>query len=455
MATLTKNASVEKEVKKFIERLSKRNPNETEFIQAVEEVVESILPFIKNHKKYSDPFILDRLCEPERVIMFNIPWLDDKGNYRLNRGYRVQMNSAIGPYKGGLRFHPSVNLSILKFLAFEQVFKNSLTTLPLGGAKGGADFDPKGKTDNEIMKFCQSYMTEMYRYIGADVDIPAGDIGVNEKEIGYMFGQYKRLKTQFNGVITGKGLSFGGSPLRPEATGYGTVYFAREMLKKQGEKLDGKTAVISGAGNVALFAAEKLIEHNVKVLAVSDSGGFMFIKDGLTQDVLEKLMEFKFEKRGRLKKFAEEHDYDFYKGEKPWSVKCDMAFPCATQNEIYRKEAQKLVDNGCMLVSEGANMPSTKEAIDVFKKNKILYGPGKAANAGGVAISGLEMVQNSNHRPWTREEVNDELRNIMRDIHDECTEYGNDGNGYVDYVKGANIAGFIKVADAMIAQGLV
>ena len=447
---------MEKNIQDFLDKVSKRNQNEPEFLQAVHEVAETIIPFIEQNKKYQNAKLLERMVEPERVIMFRVSWLDDKGNIQINRGYRIQMNSAIGPYKGGLRFHPSVNLSILKFLAFEQTFKNSLTTLPMGGGKGGSDFDPKGKSDNEVMRFCQSFMTELSKHIGHNTDVPAGDIGVGAREVGYMFGQYKRLQNEFTGILTGKGLSYGGSLIRPEATGYGNVYFAQNMLKTRDEKLEGKTVVISGSGNVAQYAAEKAIELGAKIVTMSDSGGYIYDEEGIDAEKLQYIMEIKNEKRGRIKEYTEKYtDAKFYEDKTPWEVKCDVALPCATQNELQEADAKKLVENGCMCVGEGANMPCTPEAVEVFRDAKILFSPGKASNAGGVATSGLEMTQNSLRYNWTAEEVDNKLHEIMNDIHAKCVEYGSDKDGYVDYVKGANIAGFVKVADAMLAQGVV
>jgi glutamate dehydrogenase (NADP+) len=432
-----------------------KNPNEPEFLQAVHEVAETVIPYIANNQAYQDAKILERITEPERVIMFRIPWLDDKGGYQVNRGYRIEMNSAIGPYKGGLRFHPSVNLSILKFLAFEQVFKNSLTTLPMGGGKGGSDFNPKGKSDNEVMRFCQSFMTELSRHIGPNTDVPAGDIGVGGREIGYMFGQYKRIRNEFTGVLTGKGMEYGGSLIRPEATGYGNVYFAQEMLKTKGESFKGKAVAISGSGNVAQYAFEKAIHLGAKVITVSDSSGYVYCADGLHSEHLDFLMDLKNVKRGRVKEMAEKfNNVEFFEGEKPWGVKCDIALPCATQNELNAEEATILLNNGCMCVSEGANMPTTPDAIERFREAKILFAPGKASNAGGVATSGLEMSQNSLRLNWSREEVDQKLHSIMVSIHQACEKYGKEGD-YVDYVKGANVAGFIKVANAMLAQGHV
>ena len=443
------------QVNGFMERVKAKNGHEPEFLQAVYEVAETVIPFIEENPKYRDSNILDRLVEPERVIMFRVPWIDDNGNYQVNRGFRIEMNSAIGPYKGGLRFHPSVNLSILKFLAFEQVFKNSLTTLPMGGGKGGSDFDPKGKSDNEVMRFCQSFMTELSRHIGADTDVPAGDIGVGGREIGYMFGQYKRIRNEFTGVLTGKGLEYGGSLIRPEATGYGNVYFAAEMLKTKGESFNGKTVVISGSGNVAQYACEKATQLGGKVVTMSDSGGYIYDEAGIDAEKLAFIMELKNVKRGRISEYVNQYSSAKYiAGERPWGVKCDIALPCATQNELNGEEASSLISNGCICVSEGANMPSTPEAIEKFHEAKILFAPGKASNAGGVATSGLEMSQNSLRLSWTREEVDQKLHGIMVSIHQACEKYGKDGD-YVDYVKGANVAGFIKVADAMIAQGHV
>ena len=437
-----------------MEKVIKRNPGEPEFHQAVEEVVTSLMPFIEKNKKYHDAKILERLVEPERVIMFRVPWLDDKGEVQVNRGFRIEMNSAIGPYKGGLRLHPSVYLGLLKFLAFEQVIKNSLTTLPMGGGKGGSDFDPKGKSDNEVMKFCQSFMTELFRHIGPDTDIPAGDIGVGGREIGYLFGQYKRLRNEFTGVLTGKGLNWGGSLIRPEATGYGCVYFTEAMLKAKGQSLKGKVCAVSGSGNVAQYTVEKVNQLGGKCVTLSDSGGYIYDQAGIDAEKLAFVMELKNVKRGRIKEYADKYGCEYVQGERPWGVKCDIAFPSATQNEINKEDAEGLIKNGCMAVGEGANMPTTPEGIEVFQKAKICYGPGKAANAGGVATSGLEMSQNSLRLSWTRQEVDQRLQGIMLAIHEQCAKYGKDGD-YIDYVKGANIAGFVKVADAMIDQGLV
>jgi len=443
-----------KKIEEFIAKVIEKNPGELEFHQAVREVVESVMPFIEKNPKYQEAKILERMVEPERVIMFRVPWLDDKGEIQINRGYRIEMNSAIGPYKGGIRFHPSVNLSILKFLAFEQVFKNSLTTLPMGGGKGGSDFDPKGKSDNEVMRFCQSFMTELCRHIGPDTDVPAGDIGVGGREIGYMFGQYKRLRNEFTGVLTGKGLNWGGSLIRPEATGYGCVYFVEEMLKTRGEFLKGKVCAVSGSGNVAQYTVEKLIQLGAKVVTLSDSNGFIYDEAGIDKKELKCVMELKNVRRGRIKECAKEFNCKYFENKNPWGIKCDIAFPCATQNEIDEDDAKALVKNGCIAIGEGANMPTTPEGVEVFQKAKILYAPGKAANAGGVATSGLEMTQNSMRLSWSREEVDRKLREIMVAIHEQCVRYGKEGN-YINYVNGANIAGFVKVADAMIDQGLV
>jgi glutamate dehydrogenase (NADP+) len=438
-----------------MDTVSKRNANEPEFLQAVHEVAETVLPFIEKNPKYQGKMLLERMVEAERVIMFRVTWLDDKGNTQVNRGYRIQMNSAIGPYKGGLRFHPSVNLSILKFLAFEQTFKNSLTTLPMGGGKGGSDFDPKGKSDNEIMRFCQSFMTELCKHIGADTDVPAGDIGVGGREVGYMFGQYKRLRNEFTGVLTGKGISFGGSLIRPEATGYGCVYFAQSMLGTKGQSFEGKTVVVSGSGNVAQYAAEKAMQLGGKVVTFSDSAGYIYDAEGINEEKLAFVMELKNEKYGRISEYTAKYpNAKYVDGGKPWEVKCDIALPCATQNELNGEEAKQLLAGGCICVAEGANMPSTPEAVIAFQEAKILFAPGKASNAGGVATSGLEMSQNSLRLSWSREEVDERLKGIMSAIHTACITYGTEGN-YVDYVKGANIAGFVKVADAMLAQGVV
>jgi len=445
---------MEQRIHDFIKEVAAKNVGETEFLQAVEEVAEVIIPFMEANPKYNNKMLLERMVEPERAITFRVSWLDDKGNIQLNRGYRIEFNSAIGPYKGGLRFHPSVNLSILKFLGFEQMFKNSLTTLPMGGGKGGSDFNPKGKSDNEVMKFCQSFMTELCRHIGPNTDVPAGDIGVGGREIGYMFGQYKRIRNEFTGVLTGKGMSWGGSLIRPEATGYGNVYFAQNMLEEKGDSFNGKVVAISGSGNVAQYACEKATELGAKVVTLSDSSGYIYDAEGIDAEKLAFVMELKNVRRGRIKEYADKFGCEFHEGARPWSVNCDIALPCATQNELNGEEAKTLMANGCMLVSEGANMPSTPEAIEVFQNAKILFAPGKASNAGGVATSGLEMSQNSLRMNWTREEVDAKLKQIMKDIHSSCIEYGDEGE-YVDYVKGANIAGFVKVADAMLDQGLV
>ena len=443
-------------IRSFVEAVAKKNPNEPEFLQAVKEVAETVIPFIEQNKKYQNQMLLERMVEPERVIMFRITWIDDAGKTHVNRGYRIQMNSAIGPYKGGIRFHPSVNLSILKFLAFEQTFKNSLTTLPMGGGKGGSDFDPKGKSDIEIMRFCQSFMTELAKHIGADTDVPAGDIGVGGREVGYMFGQYKRLRNEFTGVLTGKGISFGGSLIRPEATGYGNVYFAQSMLNTRGDSFNGKIVTVSGSGNVAQYAAEKATELGGKVVTLSDSSGYIYDADGIDAEKLAHVMHIKNELRARISEYVKKYpNAKFVEGKRPWEVKCDIALPCATQNELNEDEAKALIANGCVCVSEGANMPSTPEAIEVFLKAKILFAPGKASNAGGVATSGLEMSQNSLRLSWTSEEVDQRLKSIMANIHESCVKYGSDGNGYIDYVKGANVAGFVKVADAMLGQGVV
>ena len=446
----------ELKINEFMEMVTKRNNHEPEFLQAVQEVAETVIPYIANNDIYSGKNILLRMVEPERLISFRVSWVDDAGEIQVNRGYRIQMNSAIGPYKGGLRFHPSVNASILKFLAFEQVFKNSLTTLPMGGGKGGSDFDPKEKSDNEIMRFCHAFMSELYRHIGHNTDVPAGDIGVGAREIGFMFGMYKKLNNTFTGVLTGKGASWGGSLIRPEATGYGTVYFAQNMLMRKNDSFKGKKVVISGSGNVAQYAAEKAIELGATVLTLSDSKGYIHDADGINSEKLKHVMFIKNEKRGRISEYVAKYpNAKFIAGERPWSVKCDIALPCATQNELNGDEAKALVANGCMCVSEGANMPSTPEAIHEFQKAKILFAPGKASNAGGVATSGLEMSQNSLRLSWSREEVNDRLKDIMEDIHDSCVAYGKNDDGTIDYIKGANIAGFVKVADAMLAQGIV
>ena len=443
-------------IEAFLDLVKERNGHEPEFLQAVEEVAETVIPYIVKNDIYYGKNILLRMVEPERLISFRVSWVDDSGEIQVNRGYRVQMNSAIGPYKGGLRFHPTVNASILKFLAFEQVFKNSLTTLPMGGGKGGSDFDPKGKSDNEIMRFCHAFMSELFRYIGPNTDIPAGDIGVGTREIGFLFGMYKKLNNEFTGVLTGKGMSWGGSLIRPEATGYGNVYFAQKMLETKKDSIKGKNVVISGSGNVAQYAAEKVLQLGGKVLTLSDSSGYIYDADGINEEKLAFAMELKNVKRGRISEYLESYpNAKFVKGKTPWEVKCDVALPCATQNELDEDDAKMLLKNGCICVSEGANMPSTKEAIAAFHSAKILFAPGKASNAGGVATSGLEMTQNSLRYKWTREEVDNKLKDIMSDIHKSCLEYGKDDDGFVDYVKGANIAGFVKVADAMLAQGVV
>jgi glutamate dehydrogenase (NADP+) len=444
------------EIDAFMDRVKAKNGHEPEFLQAVLEVAEAVVPFIEEHPKYKANNILDRIVEPERTIIFRVPWLDDNGNIQVNRGYRVEFNSAIGPYKGGLRFHPSVNLSILKFLGFEQIFKNSLTTLPMGGGKGGSDFDPKGKSDNEVMKFCQSFMTELSRHIGADTDVPAGDIGVGGREIGYMFGQYKRIRNEFTGVLTGKARNWGGSLIRPEATGYGTVYFAKEMLATKGDSFQGKVVAVSGSGNVAQYATEKATQLGAKVVTLSDSEGYIYDEAGIDADKLAFVMELKNVKRGRISEYVAKYPAaKFVAGKRPWEVKVDIALPCATQNELNGDEAKVLVSNGVKCVAEGANMPSTPEAIAVFQAANVLFSPGKASNAGGVATSGLEMSQNSLRLSWSAEEVDERLHGIMVSIHEACVKYGKDATGNVDYVKGANIAGFVKVADSMIDQGLV
>ncbi len=447
---------MEAKINAFMEMVKKRNGHEPEFLQAVQEVAETVIPYIVQHDIYHGKNILLRMVEPERLISFRVSWVDDQGEIQVNRGYRVQMNSAIGPYKGGLRFHPSVNASILKFLAFEQVFKNSLTTLPMGGGKGGSDFDPKGKSDNEIMRFCHAFMTELYRHIGHNTDVPAGDIGVGAREIGFMFGMYKKLNNTFTGVLTGKGASWGGSLIRPEATGYGTVYFAQNMLHLKNKSFKGKKVVISGSGNVAQFAAEKAIELGATVLTLSDSGGYILDEEGIDTHKLAFVMNLKNNQRGRIHEYVAQYPHaKYFKGETPWNVACDIALPCATQNELNGEDAKALIANGCTCVSEGANMPSTPEAVHEFQNHAVLFAPGKASNAGGVATSGLEMSQNSLRLSWTREEVDNKLKDIMKDIHDACVEYGTQDDGSIDYVKGANIAGFVKVADAMLAQGIV
>ncbi|PIA68171.1 NADP-specific glutamate dehydrogenase [Pseudomonas sediminis] len=441
-------------VDSFLARLKQRDPDQPEFHQAVEEVVRSLWPFLEANPRYRDAGILERMVEPERAILFRVPWVDDRGQVQVNRGYRIQMSSAIGPYKGGLRFHPSVNLGVLKFLAFEQVFKNSLTSLPMGGGKGGSDFDPKGKSEGEVMRFCQSFMTELYRHIGADLDVPAGDIGVGGREIGYLFGQYKRLSNQFTSVLTGKGLSYGGSLIRPEATGYGCVYFAQEMLKRIGRGFEGQRVAVSGSGNVAQYAAQKIMELGGRVISLSDSEGTLHAEGGLNDEQWQYLMELKNVRRGRLREMAEHYGLQFLAGQRPWGLACDIALPCATQNELDAEDARTLLKNGCICVAEGANMPSTLEAVDLFVEAGICYAPGKASNAGGVATSGLEMSQNAMRLHWSAGEVDERLHGIMQNIHHACVHHGEE-NGRINYVKGANIAGFVKVADAMLAQGVV
>ncbi|MHB0755721.1 NADP-specific glutamate dehydrogenase [Polaribacter sp. M15] len=448
--------SIKSKIDGFMDLVKQRNGHEPEFLQAVQEVAETVIPYIIDNDIYFGKNVLLRMVEPERLISFRVCWVDDDGEIQVNRGYRVQMNSAIGPYKGGLRFHPTVNASILKFLAFEQVFKNSLTTLPMGGGKGGSDFDPKGKSDNEIMRFCHAFMTELFRHIGPSTDVPAGDIGVGAREIGFMFGMYKKLNNEFTGVLTGKGQSWGGSLIRPEATGYGAVYFADNMLKVKNDSFKNKTVVISGSGNVAQYAAEKAIELGAKVVTLSDSSGYIYDEEGIDGEKLKHVMYLKNEKRARISEYLEKYpNAKYVAGDRPWSVKCDIALPCATQNELNGEEAKTLIKNGCMCVSEGANMPSTPDAMHAFQNAKILFAPGKASNAGGVATSGLEMSQNALRMSWTRKEVDEKLKDIMEDIHDSCVEYGKNEDGSIDYVKGANIAGFVKVADAMLAQGII
>jgi glutamate dehydrogenase (NADP+) len=443
-------------IEAFLDLVKKTNGHEPEFLQAVHEVAETVIPFIEDNPKYQNKMLLERMVEPERTIIFRVPWIDDKGNTQVNRGFRIEFNSAIGPYKGGLRFHPTVNLSILKFLGFEQTFKNSLTTLPMGGGKGGADFDPKGKSDNEVMHFCQAFMSELFRHIGANTDVPAGDIGVGGREIGYMFGQYKKLQNEFTGVLTGKGMSYGGSLIRPEATGYGCVYFAKNMLATKGDSFKGKTVVISGSGNVAQYACQKATELGGKVVTMSDSSGYIHDADGIDAEKLAFVMDLKNVKRGRISAYTEQYkSASFHEGKRPWSVNCDIALPCATQNELNGDEAKALISNKVIAVAEGANMPTTPEGVEAFQNAKILFAPGKASNAGGVATSGLEMSQNSLRLNWAREEVDGKLHQIMDDIHQSCVTYGTQKDGYIDYVKGANIAGFVKVAEAMLAQGVV
>ncbi|MCF8713835.1 NADP-specific glutamate dehydrogenase [Joostella atrarenae] len=447
---------MDKKIEAFMDEVKVRNAHEPEFLQAVQEVAETVLPYIAEHEIYNGKNILLRMVEPERAIMFRVPWVDDKGEIQVNRGYRIQMSSVIGPYKGGLRFHPTVNLSILKFLAFEQVFKNSLTTLPMGGGKGGSDFDPKGKSDNEIMRFCHSFMSELFRHIGPNTDVPAGDIGVGAREIGFLFGMYRKIRNEFTGVLTGKGLSWGGSLIRPEATGYGNVYFAQNMLERKGDSLKGKVITVSGSGNVAQYATEKATQLGAKVVTLSDSGGTIYDKDGIDQEKLAHVMEIKNVNRGRISEYIEKYpNAEYFEGKTPWHIACDVAMPCATQNELDQDNAKELVKNGCICVSEGANMPCTPGAVTVFHESKILFAPGKASNAGGVATSGLEMAQNSLRYSWSREEVDEKLQGIMKSIHNSCIEHGEDEDGYVNYVRGANIAGFVKVADAVLAQGVV
>ena len=444
------------EINSFMDLISSKNEHQPEFLQAVKEVAETVIPFIEDNPKYKRQNILERMCEPERIFIFRVPWMDDNGNYRINRGFRVQMNSAIGPYKGGLRFHPSVNLSILKFLAFEQVYKNALTTLPLGGGKGGSDFDPKGKSDREIMLFCQSFMTELRKHIGATVDVPAGDIGVGGKEIGYLFGQYKRITGEYSGILTGKGIEYGGSLIRTEATGYGVVYFSKEVLEVNGQSLEGKTCTVSGSGNVAQYTVEKLLDLGAKPITLSDSGGFIHDPNGIDREKLEFVKDLKNKKRGRISEYVDTYkNAQFTASVNPWIIPCDLAYPCATQNELHLEDAKLLVKHGCKGIFEGANMPSTPDAIEYFKKHKVMFSPGKASNAGGVATSGLEMSQNSQRLHWTREEVDAKLKQIMQKIHQNCVNYGRVSDDYVDYVKGANLAGFVKAADAMLDQGHV
>ncbi len=446
----------QKEIAAFMENVTSKNPHEPEFLQAVQEVAETVIPYMDEHPKYKKYNILERMCEPERAIIFRVPWVDDDGNYQINRGYRIQMNSAIGPYKGGLRFHPSVNLSILKFLAFEQVFKNGLTTLPLGGGKGGSDFNPKGKSEREIMTFCQSFMTELRKHIGASTDVPAGDIGVGGKEIGYLFGQYKRITGEYRGVLTGKGIEYGGSLVRTEATGYGVIYFSKEVIELNGDGLNGKVCLVSGSGNVAQYTVEKLLDFNAKAITLSDSGGTIHDPEGIDREKLEFIKDLKNNRRGRISEYAEKYpSAKFHAGITPWGITADLAYPCATQNELNADDAKALIKNGCKGIFEGANMPTTPEAVEYIREKKIMYSPGKASNAGGVATSGLEMAQNSQRLHWTRDEVDNKLKQIMKQIHDNCVLHGDMGDGYIDYVKGANIAGFVKVGDAMLDQGHV
>lgn len=454
MTTAVKTNEYQAQIDEFMAKVKSRIVNQPEFMQAVQEVAESVIPVIETTPAYKKAKVLERLTDPDKVFMFRVSWVDDSGEVQINRGFRIQMNGAIGPYKGGLRFHPSVNLSVLKFLAFEQVFKNALTTLPMGGGKGGSDFDPKGKSDNEIMRFCQAFMSKLCHHIGPHTDVPAGDIGVGGREIGFLFGQYKRIRNEFVGVLTGKGIQFGGSLIRPEATGYGAVYFADEMLKKNNDSFEGKTVVVSGSGNVAQYAVEKVNELGGKAVTLSDSGGYIYDKDGISGEKFEFIMDLKNNKRGRISEYADKYGCEYHAGKTPWEVPCEVALPCATQNELNLEDAKTLVSNGCFVISEGANMPSTPEAVELFRESKILFAPGKAANAGGVAVSGLEMSQNAMMLSWTREEVDEKLKGIMKSIHENCVKYGTEGD-YVDYVKGANIGGFIKVADAMVAQGIV
>jgi len=450
------NKLIQDKIDRFMQEVISRNGHEPEFIQAVQEVADTVIPYIANNEIYNGKHVLLRMVEPERLISFRVAWVDDKGEIHVNRGYRIQMNSAIGPYKGGLRFHPTVNASVLKFLAFEQVFKNALTTLPMGGGKGGSDFDPKGKSDDEIMRFCHAFMLELSKHIGANTDVPAGDIGVGSREIGYLFGMYKKIRNEFTGVLTGKGRSWGGSLIRPEATGYGTVYFAQSMLQRTGDSMEGKTVCISGSGNVAQYAAEKCVQLGAKVLTFSDSKGYIHDPQGIDQEKINFVIDLKNNKRGRISEYVKQYpEATYHEGERPWSVPCDVAFPCATQNELNLDEAKMLVKNGCTCVAEGANMPTTPDAVHYFHDQKILFAPGKASNAGGVATSGLEMSQNSLRISWTREEVDERLKDIMANIHNNCLDYGMEENGYCNYVKGANIAGFVKVADAMLAQGVI
>ena len=448
--------NVDQKIQEFIAKIEAKNPNEPEFLQAVREVAITVIPFVAKHSEYNGKKLLERMAEPERVIIFRVPWVDDKGEIQVNRGFRIQMNSAIGPYKGGIRFHPSVNLSVLKFLAFEQVFKNSLTTLPMGGGKGGADFDPTGKSDMEVMRFCQAFMTELCKHIGPETDVPAGDIGVGAREIGYLFGQYKKIRNEFTGVLTGKGLAYGGSLIRPEATGFGVVYFAEQMLKTIGQNVKGKVAAVSGFGNVAWGVIKKFDQLGGKVVTISGPDGYIYDKDGITGEKIDYLLELRASGNNRAEDYTLKYpNAEFFAGKRPWDVKCDIAFPCATQNELHLEDAKKLVANGCLCVTEAANMPSTLDAINYFLDNKVLFSPGKASNAGGVATSGLEMTQNSIRLNWTSEEVDARLKEIMIGIHKTCRKYGKEDDGYVNYVKGANIAGFVKVAEAMLAQGVV